>query len=180
MPGCAAGRRPPLAVRACVEINQCVGCRAVRNRHRHAIEQASRRTQEIAGRLRCCRAPPPGPRAGAGRCVGLGLSPAIIPGQSFVSLLLSTCWSTGQRCVRRNKAVSRKETACNRSASDPPYDSRPGSRRLQGALPRAADAVNCKERTLAEALSLGCTQSGEATPGARASSTRSASTREQA
>ena len=37
----------------CVEINQCVGCsamtrpswlgRAVRNRHRHAIEQASRR-----------------------------------------------------------------------------------------------------------------------------------------
>ena len=36
--------------RACVEINQCVGCtrpcwlrRAVRNRHRHAIEQASRR-----------------------------------------------------------------------------------------------------------------------------------------
>ena len=22
-----------------------------------------------AGRLRCCRAPPPGPRAGAGRCV---------------------------------------------------------------------------------------------------------------
>ena len=50
----------------------------------------------------------------------------------------------------------------------------------RGALPRAADAVNCKERTLAEALSLGCTQSGEATPGARASSTRSASTREQA
>ena len=33
-------------VRTCVEINQCVGCwlrRAVRNRHRHAIEQASRR-----------------------------------------------------------------------------------------------------------------------------------------
>ncbi len=29
-------------VAACVEINQCVGC-AVRNRHRHAIEQASRR-----------------------------------------------------------------------------------------------------------------------------------------
>jgi len=28
----------------CVEINQCVGCgRAARNRHRHAIEQASRR-----------------------------------------------------------------------------------------------------------------------------------------
>ena len=37
-------------VDACVEINQCVGCprpswlgRAARNRHRHAIEQASRR-----------------------------------------------------------------------------------------------------------------------------------------
>ena len=41
-------------VNGCVEINQCVGCtrqfftksvlgRAVRNRHRHAIEQASRR-----------------------------------------------------------------------------------------------------------------------------------------
>ena len=29
-------------VPACVEINQCVGC-TVRNRHRHAIEQASRR-----------------------------------------------------------------------------------------------------------------------------------------
>ena len=33
-----------VAVAACVEINQCVGCtswlgRAVRNRHRHAIEQ---------------------------------------------------------------------------------------------------------------------------------------------
>ena len=30
----------------CMEINQCVGCtlrRAVRNRHRHAVEQASRR-----------------------------------------------------------------------------------------------------------------------------------------
>ena len=42
-----------VAVATCVEINQCVGCsamtrprwlrRAVRNRHRHAIEQASRR-----------------------------------------------------------------------------------------------------------------------------------------
>ena len=40
------------AARACVEINQCVGCtmtrpswlgRAVKNRHRHAVEQASRR-----------------------------------------------------------------------------------------------------------------------------------------
>ena len=36
------------AVPTCVEINQCVGCtrqfgRAARNRHRHAIEQASRR-----------------------------------------------------------------------------------------------------------------------------------------
>ena len=30
-----------------------------------------------AGRLRCWSAPPPGPLAGAGRCVGLGLSPAI-------------------------------------------------------------------------------------------------------
>ena len=28
---------------ACVEIIQCVRCQAVRNRHRHAIEQASRR-----------------------------------------------------------------------------------------------------------------------------------------
>jgi len=37
----------------CVEINQCVGCwlrRAVRDRHRHAIEQASRRWRE--GRTR--------------------------------------------------------------------------------------------------------------------------------
>ena len=31
----------PLPVSPCVEINQCVGC--ARNRHRHAIEQASRR-----------------------------------------------------------------------------------------------------------------------------------------
>ena len=50
-----AGRHPVRVVGSCVEINQCVGCsfssmtrpcrlrRAVTNRHRHAIEQASRR-----------------------------------------------------------------------------------------------------------------------------------------
>ena len=48
--GCSAWRTP---VKVCVEINRCVGCsattrpswlrRAVRKRHRHAIEQASRR-----------------------------------------------------------------------------------------------------------------------------------------
>ena len=45
-----ARSRAEALVAACVEINQCVGCtwpswlgRAVRNRHRHAIEQTSRR-----------------------------------------------------------------------------------------------------------------------------------------
>ena len=33
----------PDVVAHCVEINQCVGCGAVRNRYRHAIEQVSRR-----------------------------------------------------------------------------------------------------------------------------------------
>ena len=41
-----AGPLVPYLVGAGVEINQCrVLCRAVRNRHHHAIEQASRRTR---------------------------------------------------------------------------------------------------------------------------------------
>ena len=78
-----------------------------------------------AGRLRCWRAPPPGPRAGAGRCVGLGLSPAIVQCERYFplllmllarALLLATSYaigaSTGQLCVQ-HKAMSRRGKASN-------------------------------------------------------------------
>ena len=103
-------------------------------------------THVRAGRLRCCRAPPPGPRAGAGRCVGLGLSPAILQCERYFSLLLmllaralllATSYaigaSTGQLCVQR-KAMSPE---ASKQCAHAPHDSRPGPRRLRGVLPPA-------------------------------------------
>ena len=78
----AAGRHSPCVNRT--RVIWLMGRRVKNRRNRdEGSENIGAGACVRAGRLRCCRAPPPGPRAGAGRCVGLGLSPAIMYGQSL-------------------------------------------------------------------------------------------------
>ena len=97
---------------------------------------STQRATVRAGRLRCWSAPPPGPLAGAGRCVGLGLSPAIasLPFMLLARALVSYACS--------NKASVAETSQGKSQLSVRGQANRPASRRPQGALPVAYDAVD--------------------------------------